>query len=84
MNVIYILGIIWPIIALTSIANSLIFKYCKRTLRTGASGTKFQRFYAYKFHHRTYCIIYMANLLCVIIGCCILCVYIIKYIWNLI
>lgn len=84
MNIIYILGFIWVIIALISTTDSFIYKYCKHTLRTGASGTKFQRFYAYKFHHRAYCIIYIANLICVIIGCCILCVYIIKFIWDVI
>lgn len=82
MNTIYIIGIIWSTISIIGITNSLIYKYCKRTLNTGAQGTNFQRFYAYKFYYRSNCIINRASIICRAIWCCILCGYIIKYIWN--
>ncbi len=84
MNLIYIFGFIWGTIALIGITNSLIYKCCKRILHTGARGSKFQCFYVYKFHHRLNRVIYIANLICGIIGCCILCVYIVKSVWYLV
>nr|DAI00524.1 MAG TPA: hypothetical protein [Caudoviricetes sp.] len=50
VNAIIIFSYFWSAFIILEIVNNRIHKHCSKTLRTGASGSKFQRIYSYRIY----------------------------------
>lgn len=81
MNPILIFTYIWSAVSILDIINNKAYKHCRRTLRTGAPGNKFQLVYCYKIYFPASIFLRILIQISYFLYCFAALVTLAKYIW---